>query len=841
MIHANMLYQDQNGFKEFLTNQRLDMESACLVRIYTAVCSHEQAVKIAKDIKAVLPYGQIIGSSGSGVIFEGKQYDRETLVIVEQFDQNEILVHTHTFLGKKPHDLAWEVAKTIKGEKVPLMHVLCGDHYADIHNFVEAFNQENSSTKLVGGIVGDILPENITGYVFTEQGVVPYGLVTAALCGEQISIYNEINIAHTPISACYKLNKHEGSLLLTIENQPGVSWCREQLGMENLTEYADWELIAENDGLIRFPLVLEGHGGASRFLKYDATASEMSLYFSQLEDGTVFRLGYSSPIACVQECLDICNSMMKTPIESLFCYTCLFRKLYMSNCAEWELRPFVNDNICGVFMMGELGSINGRNEFLNGSCSFVGVAEKEVYIKPDFSVFEDLYKIKDDSQKFSSFVRHKQNISMSRENSELLNKITRQQEEAKKQLYLEPNTGLPNSIRYAEDNQTQQYNKMCMIQVDNFSLLVSNLGQDGYYKLIRRTIEEIRAYMEKNAYHQNLTYYSLSSSVVFMVANDSISETVFMELVEDLYNKYQFIKSHNHAGSLVNRFVVVLHQEDLLSSGLMTLQNSKSLQTHFLISENSVLDSPALDDEMAMIHILNDVIKQKKVIPYFQGIFDNKLGKITKYEALMRIEDEQGNIYAPIYFMDVAKKYHMYASLSKLMIGQVFALFGGREELVSINLSAYDVNFNEMQTFIFNELGKLPSAKNFVFEILEDENFKDMERLKAFIDQARTYGIRVALDDFGSGYSNFMEIVKIEPDYIKIDMSIIKNIDSNPINQKVLENISFLGKQLNAELVAEGVENEKIQERVVAAGIHYSQGFYYARPIPYHELGIDKS
>lgn len=111
-----------------------------------------------------------------------------------------------------------------------------------------------------------------------------------------------------------------------------------------------------------------------------------------------------------------------------------------------------------------------------------------------------------------------------------------------------------------------------------------------------------------------------------------------------------------------------------------------------------------------------------------------------------------------------------------------------------------------------------------------------MNILKKFIDRTREYNVNIAIDDFGTSYSNFMEIAKIAPDFIKVDRSIVKNIDSDIMNKKVLNNIVFLGNQLDAKLIAEFVENERIQNIIEELDIHFSQGYYFAKPEPYENI-----
>ena len=227
--------------------------------------------------------------------------------------------------------------------------------------------------------------------------------------------------------------------------------------------------------------------------------------------------------------------------------------------------------------------------------------------------------------------------------------------------------------------------------------------------------------------------------------------------------------------------MVVLNQKDLLEKGLAPLGYYQNLQTNFLIFDNNTDTNQKLEREMKMIQILNQVIENKRVIPYFQGIYDNEKKIINKYEALMRIEDNEGIIYNAFEFLDTAKKYHLYSALSTIMIKKVLSLFAGKKTIVSINLSADVINFKDIRQCIYNELEKAGNASNIIFDILEDEELRDIEVLRDFIQTVRQYGVRIAIDDFGSGYSNFIEIVKIEPDLIKADGSIIKDIKHNSI------------------------------------------------------------
>ncbi len=839
MITLSTLYKDKKEFLDFLQTKNFNFEKHSLIMIYTAICEPKEAMLIANTIKEIIPNSSIVGGSCSGVIFNGEQYDTETLIVIQQFNNADVKINSYTFKDKPAIYLAKEINDDIRDLNVPVMNILCSDYYTDISEFVDAFNSLNNTTKLAGGVLGEVLPKSLSPYVFTEDGIVEYGVVTVSIISKNICIFSDVNVAHEPISQVYNIDSCNGNTLIEIDNTPAIDWCKKQFGMADLKEYTDWQAITENDTLVRFPLILEGHNSnnVTRFIKYDSFTKNMSLYFSKLESNTSFKIGYVSPIKCVQETYRICNTLKKKPVESLFIYTCLFRKLYLNNCAKWEISPF-GENICGIFMMGEVSYINGRNEFLNGSCCFLGLSEnQDSYMNVDFSVFDELYKIKDDREKLLNIVLRKQSAAITQQNKQLLEKILVHQEISEERIYLDTNLGISNSIKFLHEKDARNFNKICMIQLENSELLMSRVGKETYYDIMRNVINSLSNFIDNySAYNNNYDIYVLNDNTIFLSIGESINDDKFSNFINEIYENFQFIKLPNREELMIFRFAVVFNQDDLLECGLETLQKCKSLQTYFLIYNSSNEKEIQFDNEMEIIHLLNEVIKNKWVIPYFQGMYDNESKTINKYEALMRIRDKDGKIYTPYHFMDIAKKYNLYPALSKSMINQVFDKFKDTTTKVSINLSAYDINSESFQNAIFEKLESIENKGNFTFEILEDENFRDMEMLKIFIERARKHNVKIAIDDFGTGYSNFMEISKIAPDFIKIDGSIIKNVDSEIMNRKVLNTIVFLGKQFDAKLIAEFVENEHIQSIIEELGINYSQGYYFAKPEPYENI-----
>jgi EAL domain-containing protein (putative c-di-GMP-specific phosphodiesterase class I) len=164
------------------------------------------------------------------------------------------------------------------------------------------------------------------------------------------------------------------------------------------------------------------------------------------------------------------------------------------------------------------------------------------------------------------------------------------------------------------------------------------------------------------------------------------------------------------------------------------------------------------------------------------------------------------------------------------MVLKSFKEFEFREESFSLNISYLDIKSNGFLKFLTKNIKKYNVGKKLVLELLEDEKIENEEVLNKFILEVRKEGVKISIDDFGSGYSNFGRLVKLKIDYLKIDSELIKDLEKEN-NYKIVKGIVDFSKSLNLEVVAEYVENEKIFNIVKELGINFSQGYYFSKPL----------
>ncbi|MDD2358648.1 MAG: EAL domain-containing protein, partial [Thiovulaceae bacterium] len=180
----------------------------------------------------------------------------------------------------------------------------------------------------------------------------------------------------------------------------------------------------------------------------------------------------------------------------------------------------------------------------------------------------------------------------------------------------------------------------------------------------------------------------------------------------------------------------------------------------------------------------------------------------------------------------ISKAIKVYAEVTKAIIEKTFEIFKDNEYEVSINLSIEDIMSAEIYTFIITNLKKYGIGNRVTFELLESEAIIDYKKVLRFITEVKRFGAKIAVDDFGSGYSNFAYLTRIKVDYIKLDGSLIKNIDINENSRLITETIVAFAKQMKIKTIAEYVHSSTVQSVIKEIGIDYSQGYYIDEPLP---------
>ena len=242
--------------------------------------------------------------------------------------------------------------------------------------------------------------------------------------------------------------------------------------------------------------------------------------------------------------------------------------------------------------------------------------------------------------------------------------------------------------------------------------------------------------------------------------------------------------------------------------------------------ENAIKSTKTID-------MIKKAIENKKIISHFQPITNNDTMKVEKYESLVRLENEEGRVLSPWFFLEVAKESGYYNKITNIVIDNYFEALNKTDKEISLNLSAIDIEDLEIRNRLINlVMTNIDIAHRMVFELLEDEEVKDFEIVKDFIALIKTFGVQIAIDDFGAGVSNFERLLDYQPDILKIDACLIKNIDKDKYSRDVVETIQLFAWKQKIKTVAEFVETPAILQIVKDIGINYTQGYLLGKPEP---------
>ncbi|QOP45030.1 EAL domain-containing protein [Sulfurimonas paralvinellae] len=419
-------------------------------------------------------------------------------------------------------------------------------------------------------------------------------------------------------------------------------------------------------------------------------------------------------------------------------------------------------------------------------------------------------------------------------NSYLQQAVIEQTKKLKETLVKERLTGLANRLQLLEDidSAKDKNNKhLALINIDNFKDINDFYGHDiGDALLI-----ELGRKIDTSCSDTHTTVYKLPSDEFAVFTCQDITADDFKQRISQLLhtiNKTQYTIS-DYAIFLTVSCGIASDENDLIIKADMALQVAKSSKANFVVYDNVVDTTENVNKNIRGIALLKDAIENDKITPYFQAIYNLHTQKIEKYESLVRIITDTGDIITPYQFLNIATKSKLYHHITYTMIEKTFAFFEDKEAFeFSINLSIDDILNERTVAFILKKLSDYPAPQRVVFEILEDNEIKNYEEIRIFIQKVKHYNVKIAIDDFGSGYSNFSHVLELNVDYLKIDASLVKNITHNENAKKITQTIVSFAKNIGLKTIAEYVEDEASLKILESFDVDFVQGYYIGKPAP---------
>jgi EAL domain-containing protein (putative c-di-GMP-specific phosphodiesterase class I) len=221
---------------------------------------------------------------------------------------------------------------------------------------------------------------------------------------------------------------------------------------------------------------------------------------------------------------------------------------------------------------------------------------------------------------------------------------------------------------------------------------------------------------------------------------------------------------------------------------------------------------------------------------HFQPIANAHNGQIVKYEVLIRMYDKDNKIMiSPSEFLSVLQKSGHEKELTKLIIEQSFQSYDKCQIDLSLNMTREDLDDDMVDYLIAKATEYKVPPKAIVIELVESEELLKGNYI-TIINEIKSAGFKIAIDDFGTGYSNFAYLTQLKPNFIKIDGSLIEQIDTNDEQRQVVEGIYQFAHKLGIEVIAEFITSESLLQVAREIGIEYVQGYHIGEVVSCEEI-----
>lgn len=365
--------------------------------------------------------------------------------------------------------------------------------------------------------------------------------------------------------------------------------------------------------------------------------------------------------------------------------------------------------------------------------------------------------------------------------------------------------------------------------IKNHRELAAQLG-DHNWKYSKALKKHFKYVIEKEIDQQDMIvlhdYYSDSLSLFIRIDHnrhciseiDTKMKKILREAESRLFHEYPTVQPVFDTGYIfIDKTVGSVHEAVL-----------KAHQQAFAMAEKRIQS-----DFNEMVYEMNKIISKRKIKLLAQPIIDVATKEIRAWEMLTR-GPEGTTLESPLQLFSVARQTNMLYELEMIVLEKSLEQIRstGCTHDIFINFTPITLGNSRFIRDLKNMLQRYKSIKpnQITFEVTERDSIEGIENFIYNIKVLRGMGIKIAVDDTGAGYASLNTISEIMPDVIKIDRSVIQNIDKNSVKESMLKGLLLVAREAGSIVVAEGIESEAEASVLTRNKVELAQGYFYARP-----------
>jgi EAL domain-containing protein (putative c-di-GMP-specific phosphodiesterase class I)/GGDEF domain-containing protein len=396
-------------------------------------------------------------------------------------------------------------------------------------------------------------------------------------------------------------------------------------------------------------------------------------------------------------------------------------------------------------------------------------------------------------------------------------------------------TELPNRRALADDLERGAISRLFVVRLENSRELESALGSHGGDAVLKNFGELLRSDSEKRG--QRL--YKLRERD-FCVADGAEARSDAELLAAAQRIALSAASARLVPGPLQLRAFVrvcAIAAEGrpyprLLEMAEASLRAAAATKARVVLGRDASESARECAEENRRFTVLAENIESGTLRTARQPIVDARTGEIVHYELLLRLRDPDGAYVSPIPYLDIAESTGLDDAVAAFVLAEAEEAIEDHGKPVAINIGANQLRGSAFLDRVAELMERDPAKKGMlILELLERDNPSDLEGAKEFIERARSLGCLIAIDDFGSGYANFMNLLFMGADIVKLDGQIVSGALTDERIHGLIEGVVGFCRRSGAKVVAEWIETSDSADRMKALGVDYMQGFYFGRPV----------
>lgn len=403
-------------------------------------------------------------------------------------------------------------------------------------------------------------------------------------------------------------------------------------------------------------------------------------------------------------------------------------------------------------------------------------------------------------------------------------------------------TGIPNrfyfeeSLRWSLLNNQNTKNALLYIDIDNFKLINDTFGHNIGDRVLVRIADRITKRLRKDDLFARLG----GDEFVIMLKGIDVEEAelISYRLLHELENEVFCLEEYDLNVKITASIGIAMIEsikdvDKSFSYADAALYHAKEEGKNKVVVLSSKEDKTKLSKNNRILTLIYDNLENDGFHLHFQPIFD-KEGDIVHYEALVRMLDKNGELLYPAAFIPLAEKYNLMPEIDKLTLKNTLDMLMQDKSLkVFINLSGESLGNCELMKWIESSIAASGIDPGQIgFEITETTAIRNLDTAQQWISKLKEFGCGFALDDFGVGFSSFSYLNILPVDFLKIDGSFVRNLDSDATKYTLVQAMNTAAHTLGMKTIAEFVENETIWRLLHELKVDYGQGYYLGKPAP---------